>query len=775
METATPPLDQQLLFGADPSEQIVAVNIDRALSPPSATVYVRESPTVVRTESVPFYPFFLLDKIDRLSSFGRSRFRYQVLDGANHYKCLIVFDSWADYYEAARHVEHASSEPFPPLYQVTNQVQQYLIQSGRTLFKGMQLSDVLRLQLDIEVVSDGSFPNAKRASDEIVIVALSDSTGWEHVVHGLGSETALLEETIRLIRQRDPDVIEGHNIFRFDLSYLQDRCARHGVSFAIGRDGSVPRVFSTNMRFAERSFEYPNFEVAGRHVIDTFLLAMSYDVIKRSLPSYGLKAIAKHFGFAERDRVYIDGDAITETWRSNPQKVLKYALDDVRETARIAAHLCGSAFYLSQMLPMNYQDVARTGPGIKIENLMLREYLRRRHSIPAPREIGAVTGAYTDVFVTGVVGPIVYADVESLYPSIMIQHEVRPATDKLGVFTKLLTTLTDLRLRTKSLASTTADNRVRAELDARQSSFKVLINAFYGYLGFGRALFNDSAEADRVTRTGQEVLRTIISLIIRAGGTIVEVDTDGVFFVPPQGIDNEQAETEFVESISARLPPRISVSIDGRFAKMLSYKVKNYALLEYTGKLTIKGSSLVSRSSERFGRRFVRSCIKLLLERDVAGLHRLYLETRDMILRHEWDNVDSFSRTETIKTPLTDYASDVETGRRTRSAAYEVARRRASMTGETIRVGDRISFYVAGHGHAGTAFENARDATDWSSSTPDENTEYYLRRLDEFASKFAVFFTPDDFKLVFSPEDLFGFDPSGIEIQTVSRPPVQAN
>jgi hypothetical protein len=33
------------------------------------------------------------------------------------------------------------------------------------------------------------------------------------------SEPQMLEECSRLMRERDPDVIEGHNIFRFDLAW----------------------------------------------------------------------------------------------------------------------------------------------------------------------------------------------------------------------------------------------------------------------------------------------------------------------------------------------------------------------------------------------------------------------------------------------------------------------------------------------------------------------------------------------------------------------------
>ena len=105
-------------------------------------------------------------------------------------------------------------------------------------------------------------------------------------------------------------------------------------------------------------------------------------------------------------------------------------------------------------------------------------------------------------------------------------------------------------------------------------------------------------------------------------------------------------------------------------------------------------------------------------------------------------------------------------GRRTRAAAYELAIARARDTGQPARKGEQIAYYVTGSGANVRAFHNARLATDWNAAQPDENTDYYLRRLEEHARKFAVVFRPDDFARVFSPDGLFGFAAHGGELQT---------
>ena len=204
---------------------------------------------------------------------------------------------------------------------------------------------------------------------------------------------------------------------------------------------------------------------------------------------------------------------------------------------------------------------------------------------------------------------------------------------------------------------------------------------------------------------------------------------------------------------------------------MLSYKKKNYALLTYEDKLKFKGSSLVSRSNEQFGRDFVGSAIKLLLDEDVAGLHALYLTTRDKLIRHDWDSASDFSRTETLKDNIERYLEDVRSGKRTRAASYELALQRRQETGQPVKKGDRISYYIAGTSLSSASFELAKPVSVWTPDHPDENTAYYLRRLDEFARKFEPFFTESDFRLIFSPEDLFGFDPSNIRVLSRYKAP----
>ncbi len=772
--------NNDLLFGKDKEECIVGAY---QLSDTHIRVFNRNGDEV-QSHDEPFFPYFFASDHTLLDGFvpeDREKYWLVKLEGSNYYKSLAIFRNWRnqrraiDYINKKREGEtteiqsrNIQYESNSFIYSKGDAVTQYLLQSGKTLFKGMIFDDLYRLQLDIETNYDPKRGGGGFGEDEIIIVSLSDSRGWETVLHSKkGSEKELLEELIALILKKDPDVIEGHNIFSFDLSYLHQRCERLGIPFTIGRNGTIPRIYPASIRFADRSIDYPFFDIPGRHVIDTLFLVQNYDISKRSMQSYGLKAVAKHFGFASPERTYVDYKDIGFLWENNHEKLLAYALDDVRETRALSSLLSGSNFYMAQMLPYTYAMTARIGQAAKIEVLMVREYLRHKQSIPKPSTGQQGSGGYTEVFLKGILGPIVYADVESLYPSIMLSYKICPKSDELNVFPRVLKDLKELRFQAKDKShkeKTVGNISLANNFDAMQSSFKILINAMYGYLGFNGGIFNDFPEADKVTSTGQGLAKKMIIEFEARGCKIIEVDTDGILFIPPPGVTTEQQEKELVREVSLLMPEGINIGYDGRYKKMISYMKKNYALLGYDDIMILKGSSLSSRSGEKFGRDFVRKGFEMLLAEDITGLHNLYAEYKNRIINREMD-VSEISRTETFKNTKENYINDVKTGKRAKTITYEIAIK----AGIEIRKGDRITYYVSGSGNGSSSFDKGKLASEWRQEKPDENSNFYLKRLDEHCQKFLPFFKPQDYSMIFSTDTLFSFSAEGIELQKEIR------
>jgi len=322
---------------------------------------------------------------------------------------------------------------------------------------------------------------------------------------------------------------------------------------------------------------------------------------------------------------------------------------DVRETRRLAEVVCPTEFYQTQMVPDVYQSVAVTGSGAKINSVFVRAYLQRRHAVARQQAPVAYGGGYTEMRVSGVVRHIVKADVESLYPSIMLSRGITSSSDTLNLFLPLLKELTERRLKAKGRAKQSAagnDARRTAYWDGLQSSYKLLINSFYGYLG-APFYFNDYQAAAKVTEIGQEIVKQIAAELENRGATVVEIDTDGVYFQPPPGVEGPETEEAFVARVGKSLPEGIRLAFDGRYAVMLSLKAKNYVLVTYEGKKTFKGSSLRSRADERFGRRFLSEAVDLLLADKKEELSALYTRLLGKIENREL-SIDEIARRERV-------------------------------------------------------------------------------------------------------------------------------
>ena len=120
-------------------------------------------------------------------------------------------------------------------------------------------------------------------------IALSDNTGWEELImvdprKSEESERAAMKRLTELIKERDPDVIEGHDLFRVRSALSgRARAKRRKTKLDWGRSGGFLRSRPSRLQIAEKTIDYPKFAVDGRHFVDTFLLAQFYDVGMRAL------------------------------------------------------------------------------------------------------------------------------------------------------------------------------------------------------------------------------------------------------------------------------------------------------------------------------------------------------------------------------------------------------------------------------------------------------------------------------------------------------------
>jgi DNA polymerase I len=664
--------EDEWLWGWDPTPGIVSVH---ASLDGRALVWRRiaETAELVREEER-FRPWLLLDRLDnlrhlraRLGHFldDTTAIRHRELEGpgelrhfvsANDGHALTAAVLLGASLRLGRRVTHLSELGQACVLSLPPE-EQYLVATGRTYFRDLPFDALHRLQFDLETTG----LDARR--DRIFMISIRYHTGDTEVLEAPGEDDASEAELIRQLMERvriaDPDVIENHNLHGFDLPFLDQRARILGVPLSLGRVGGP----GLKQRAARRGVAsgHPNdrrrmrFVAPGRELIDTLDAVRRHDFSTRELPGHGLKVVAKHLGIASADREYIRGDLIHTTYRTDPERVRRYATNDVQEVAALSRMLGGAAFALAQMAPRRYERLADTGAATGvIDPLLVRAYMREGIALPA-HDAGDGTphsGAALHLFAAGVAQRVVKADVASLYPSLMRAYRLGPSRDSLGVLLALVDGLVERRLDAKTKSRAAAPGSAeRYTLEAMSAALKIVVNSAYGYLAAGGLTrFADVHAANEVTRRGREVLGLMCRELAARGVTLLEADTDGVYFsVPPNW--SEADERRIVSEVAALLPPLVQLDFDGRYAAMLSHEPKNYALLGFDGALLLRGVAFRSSRAEPFGDRFLRRAIKRLLVNDVPGVRDTYLVTVTALRSRALPTYDVSSRVRLTKSP----------------------------------------------------------------------------------------------------------------------------
>ncbi len=761
------PIPFESLWGWDPTPGIVSV-----WAQPSGHAFVwrrlPESGALVR-EDPRFRPWLVLDRLDDLAHLGaglapegdaQGTVTYRELAGPGQLRFLVSATDMRTLTRAVltgasrrlgrtlghlRDLDKATVLSLPP-------EEQYLVATGRTYFRDLAFDQLHRLQFDLETT--GLSPERNR----IFMIAVRHPTGTEQLLEAVGNDDAaeadLIRRLVATVTQSDPDVIENHNLHGFDLPFLERRARILGVPLGLGR---IP---SLGIRERASRREQTRYVLPGRECIDTLEAVRRYDFAVRELPGHGLKAVARHFGIAGADRELIRGDRIYETWRSDPERVRRYATADVIEVAALARLLGGAAYALAQIAPRRYERLADAGAATGvIDPMLVRTYLRLGHALPA-HETGDGTvhsGAALHLFATGVATRVVKADVASLYPSLMRTHRIGPRRDRLGVMLALVDGLVERRLAAKAAARLAAPGSAeRHTHEAMSAAMKLVVNTAYGYLAAGGLTrFADVHAANEVTRRGRETLDLMCRELQARGVTRLEADTDGVYFAVPSGW-TEADERRVVAEVGALLPPLVQLEFEGRYAAMLSHEPKNYALLGYDGRLILRGVAFRSSRAEPFGEAFLRRAISRLLAGDVGGVRHAYVESVAALRRRGYSTFEVSSRVRLTKTKAQYEAS--RSSRREHSYEAMLASGKLEW-----RRGDRVRVYRARDGSAGLVTDGV-DSAEGAADARDYDVEHYLRVLKvSFASRLARAFAPADFAALIADPDQGALFPAVFE------------
>lgn len=480
-----------LIFGKDKTENIVSIETEG-----DNLVIFKETEAGVTKETRP-NAFWMLTH-DRISS------KQSVLSGNQHYKYMSLFDNFSDYYNVRKKIYSYDH------YKISNPKESAMVYFGLTYFKGISISDVSVLSFDIE--TDGLKQHSK---SEIYLITntfrrFGVTQKKTFRLDHFESQGEMLLAWTAWVREVNPSVMLGHNIFFYDLPYLLNVANNINIQLNLGRDNSEPEVAKYTSKFRKdgsQSYDYNNISIFGRELVDTMFLSVKYD-FARKYESYGLKAIVKHEGLEKADRSFVDAGKIKKYYYDrfeNPEmwnKVVQYAEEDSDDALKLYDLMAPSYFYLSQKVSKSWQQMINSATGSQINNIMVRSYFQLGHSIAKADETVPFEGAIS-FGIPGLYHNTFKLDVASLYPSIILAYQIyNKQKDPLKHFLQLIEYMTTERLKNKSIYEATNSIYHKNLSDSE----KIVANSGYGALSTPGLNYNYPDGASEITKYGRSIL-----------------------------------------------------------------------------------------------------------------------------------------------------------------------------------------------------------------------------------------------------------------------------
>ena len=537
------------------------------------------------------------------------------------------------------------------------------VSDWRTL-KPVDRDDIAPLRiasLDIESYSEsGAFPNAFKEKDMCFQVAVTtkefgregyfdrkcfcvkQTNGPE--CESFETEREMLERLGRYLRELDPDIVTGWNIFGFDLEYLYTRAV---VTVAgpdahmWGRLKGIPNelVIKHLASNALGSNDLKMVPMLGRYVFDMF------QDIKREhkLESYSLNAVSTHFLKDQKIDMPVK-EMFVRFKGGDPAllgEVAEYCIKDTELPHRISEKICMIQNLVEMAkatwVPLAY--LSERGQQIKVFSQLARKARELGFMIPTlyskatgdekyqgATVLDAQTGAYY--------GPITALDFASLYPSIMRAHNLcysslvvdprfanvpgityeqygpyRFAQGVPSLLPAILNELAAFRKKAKKLMAQAEGTPMEAVYNGQQLAYKISMNSIYGFTGATKGMLPCVAIASTVTMRGRQMIEETKNYVeehfpgakVRYGDTdsvMVEFDVQG-----RKGQDAIDYSWELGEQASEQCSKLFKAPNDLELEKVYCpyflYSKKRYAAKMYEGKSNKDGTPVLKEDGTR--------------------------------------------------------------------------------------------------------------------------------------------------------------------------------
>lgn len=453
--------------------------------------------------------------------------------------------------------------------------------------------------VDIEVHSERGFPTPDDADHPITIITVwstkhhkyfifaekpfdtkfleDPNTGeMKHWVRFFDTEEELLKTFIKFVRKSHPDIMSGWNSNGYDIPYLINRSYKLLSEYQTRKISPIniinPRT--KKVKFGGLLKEVKMYEIAGINCVDYLELYKKYTANQQE--SYKLDYISR-VELKEKKLEY-DG-TLKELYHSDWQKYVEYNVQDVNLLIKLDKklgymNLMMNICYNCRVPFQQYATLTKVLDGAFMSRLSADKIILP--DVERKEKNEKYIGAYVRDPVVGVHEWVVSYDATSLYPSIMMEHNISPETkiaklhtynatiimdilegkdvseseknsitttketcrewadkirknswsiapngavyrhDKRGVVPMFVEEWFNKRKEHKNLkleAEKVGDHAEASLQHALQYNYKILINSCYGYLGSEYSRLYDEDNAIAITTTGQECLKTTMEKV----------------------------------------------------------------------------------------------------------------------------------------------------------------------------------------------------------------------------------------------------------------------
>ena len=512
------------------------------------------------------------------------------------------------------------------------------------------------LAFDIETYVETREINMQQ--NPILMIAFQGNDGFKKIItwkkfpttidgiEFISGEAEMLQRFKEIVNEYEPDIIVGYNSDGFDLPYIINRAKKLNIQMDLCLDYST-------LELNERA---DDIKITGIIHLDLFQFIRK--VLGRSLETDSLKLNDVAFELLKEKKHEVDLNEMSRVWNDHPEQLEKYALYNMQDT-KLTLMLCEKILpnveELVKIIRLTMFDVSRMSFSKLVESYIFTQC--KKYSEIAPnrpdeleakkRRMQTYEGGFVYQPTPGLFENVAVFDFRSLYPSIIISHNVSEATrkcscceqdgksewyctQKKGFLSAVLEDIVNRRAEIKILLKTATDNRL---LEARSQGLKLLANSFYGYMGFAQARWYSFESAQSVTALGRGHIQSVIKSAQDAGFSVLYSDTDSIF-LKLQNKTKEDAKM-FVKQVNENLPGVMELDYEGFYpaALFVSTKTsgtgakKKYAMLDEKGKLKIRGFETVRRNVSKITKEMQLKVLDMVLKNRSADALQYVKET----------------------------------------------------------------------------------------------------------------------------------------------------